>query len=196
MNKEIRCSRLNIYVKLVFQNNDQALFHHPDKKVDCHPPPIRDLYCAIAGQVSAAPSHVSLARPDPSAIWSCSIPHRKAQTAAMFSCRAAWQRCGPLARRAAYRLPLDGESSVYPEKCAWLVCVYTICLAVTYGRVHSVPRSVSACITYSKSESLHVWRSDERFWRVKHLNNPRYTYSYFLKFLDLSVIIHIKSKIE
>ncbi|XP_014913522.1 apoptosis-inducing factor 1, mitochondrial isoform X10 [Poecilia latipinna] len=26
----------------------------------------------------------------------------------MFSCRAAWQRCGPLARRAAYRLPLDG----------------------------------------------------------------------------------------
>lgn len=119
-------------------------------------PPIHDLYCAIAGQVSAAPSHVSLARPDPSAIWSCSIPHRKAQTAAMFSCRAAWQRCGPLARRAAYRLPLDGESPVYPEECARLVCVYTICLAVTYGRVHSVPRSVSACITYSKSESLHV----------------------------------------
>ncbi|XP_054879264.1 protein MGARP isoform X3 [Poeciliopsis prolifica] len=26
----------------------------------------------------------------------------------MFSCRAAWRRCGPLARRAAYRLPLDG----------------------------------------------------------------------------------------
>ncbi|XP_014327977.1 protein MGARP isoform X2 [Xiphophorus maculatus] len=26
----------------------------------------------------------------------------------MFSCRAAWQRCGPLARTAAYRLPLDG----------------------------------------------------------------------------------------
>ncbi|XP_016518483.1 uncharacterized protein KIAA0754 isoform X5 [Poecilia formosa] len=26
----------------------------------------------------------------------------------MFSCRAAWQRCGPLARRATYRLPLDG----------------------------------------------------------------------------------------
>ncbi|XP_070818231.1 uncharacterized protein mgarpa isoform X4 [Chaetodon auriga] len=25
----------------------------------------------------------------------------------MFSCRAAWQRCGPLARRAAYRLPRD-----------------------------------------------------------------------------------------
>ena len=27
----------------------------------------------------------------------------------MFSCRAAWQRCGPLARRAAYRLQRDGE---------------------------------------------------------------------------------------
>uniref|UniRef100_A0A3Q1HQC3 Uncharacterized protein n=1 Tax=Acanthochromis polyacanthus TaxID=80966 RepID=A0A3Q1HQC3_9TELE len=27
----------------------------------------------------------------------------------MFSCRAAWQRCGPLVRRAAYRLPQDGE---------------------------------------------------------------------------------------
>ncbi|KAM4586344.1 uncharacterized protein mgarpa isoform 3-T3 [Fundulus diaphanus] len=26
----------------------------------------------------------------------------------MFSCRAVWQRCGPLARRAAYRLPLEG----------------------------------------------------------------------------------------
>ncbi|XP_033989704.1 apoptosis-inducing factor 1, mitochondrial isoform X6 [Trematomus bernacchii] len=25
----------------------------------------------------------------------------------MFSCRAAWQRCGPLARKAAYRLPRD-----------------------------------------------------------------------------------------
>ncbi|XP_070692389.1 uncharacterized protein mgarpa isoform X5 [Pempheris klunzingeri] len=25
----------------------------------------------------------------------------------MLSCRAAWQRCGPLARRAAYRLPGD-----------------------------------------------------------------------------------------
>nr|XP_046261776.1 protein MGARP isoform X5 [Scatophagus argus] len=25
----------------------------------------------------------------------------------MFSCRAAWQRCGPLARTAAYRLPRD-----------------------------------------------------------------------------------------
>lgn len=160
------------------------------------PPTIHDLYCAIAGQVSAAPSHVSLARPDPSAIWSCSIPHRKAQTAAMFSCRTAWQRCGPLARRAAYRLPQDGESPVYPEKCARLVCVYTICLAVTRGRVHSVPSSVSACITYSKSESLHVWRSDGHFWRVKLLPNPRYTYLCFLKFQDLSVIIHINSKID
>ncbi|XP_029703110.1 skin secretory protein xP2 isoform X2 [Takifugu rubripes] len=48
----------------------------------------------------------------------------------MFSCRAAWQRCGPLARRAAYRLPLDvqrrpmssvpggsGENIVYALLC-------------------------------------------------------------------------------
>ncbi|KAJ0049995.1 hypothetical protein NL108_009954 [Boleophthalmus pectinirostris] len=26
----------------------------------------------------------------------------------MFSCRAAWQRCGPVARRAAYSLPRHG----------------------------------------------------------------------------------------
>ncbi|XP_044061726.1 apoptosis-inducing factor 1, mitochondrial isoform X7 [Siniperca chuatsi] len=49
----------------------------------------------------------------------------------MFSCRAAWQRCGPLARRAAYRLPRDvvqrrpmssvpggsGENIVYAVLC-------------------------------------------------------------------------------
>ncbi|MEQ2289655.1 hypothetical protein AMECASPLE_035438 [Ameca splendens] len=36
---------------------------------------------------------------------------RSPRRAAMFSCRAAWQRCGPLARRAAYRLPLDERQS-------------------------------------------------------------------------------------
>ncbi|XP_049897877.1 protein MGARP isoform X15 [Epinephelus moara] len=49
----------------------------------------------------------------------------------MFSCRAAWQRCGPVARRAAYRLPRDvvqrrpmsslpggsGENIVYTLLC-------------------------------------------------------------------------------
>uniref|UniRef100_A0A3B5BJ00 Uncharacterized protein n=1 Tax=Stegastes partitus TaxID=144197 RepID=A0A3B5BJ00_9TELE len=35
----------------------------------------------------------------------------------MFSCRAAWQRCGPLARRAAYRLPQDGESEKSHSDC-------------------------------------------------------------------------------
>ncbi|XP_035525492.1 protein MGARP isoform X2 [Morone saxatilis] len=49
----------------------------------------------------------------------------------MFSCRAAWQRCGPLARTAAYRLPRDvvqrrqmssvpggsGENIVYALLC-------------------------------------------------------------------------------
>ncbi|XP_056145033.1 apoptosis-inducing factor 1, mitochondrial isoform X3 [Lampris incognitus] len=49
----------------------------------------------------------------------------------MFSCRAAWQRCGPLARKAAYRLPRDvvqrrqmssvpggsGENIVYALLC-------------------------------------------------------------------------------
>ncbi|XP_034546611.1 protein MGARP isoform X4 [Notolabrus celidotus] len=49
----------------------------------------------------------------------------------MFSCRAAWQRCGPLARRAANRLPRDavqrrqmssipggsGENIVYALLC-------------------------------------------------------------------------------
>ncbi|XP_032355812.1 apoptosis-inducing factor 1, mitochondrial isoform X5 [Etheostoma spectabile] len=49
----------------------------------------------------------------------------------MFSCRAAWQRCGPLARRAACRLPRDvvqrrpmssvpggsGENIVYTLLC-------------------------------------------------------------------------------
>uniref|UniRef100_A0A1A7XQ10 Uncharacterized protein n=1 Tax=Iconisemion striatum TaxID=60296 RepID=A0A1A7XQ10_9TELE len=49
----------------------------------------------------------------------------------MFSCRAAWQRCGPLARRAAYRLPQEavqqrlmssvpggsGENLVYTVLC-------------------------------------------------------------------------------
>lgn len=37
------------------------------------------------------------------------LSHRSPRRAAMFSCRAAWQRCGPLARRAAYRLPRNGE---------------------------------------------------------------------------------------
>ncbi|XP_037316299.1 apoptosis-inducing factor 1, mitochondrial isoform X5 [Pungitius pungitius] len=49
----------------------------------------------------------------------------------MFSCRAAWQKCGPLARKAAYRLPRDvvqrrpmsstpggsGENIVYALMC-------------------------------------------------------------------------------
>ncbi|XP_041846567.1 uncharacterized protein mgarpa isoform X9 [Melanotaenia boesemani] len=49
----------------------------------------------------------------------------------MFSCRAAWQRCGPLARRAAFKLPQDvvqrramssvpggsGENIVYAILC-------------------------------------------------------------------------------
>ncbi|XP_067375019.1 uncharacterized protein mgarpa isoform X5 [Channa argus] len=49
----------------------------------------------------------------------------------MFACRAAWQRCGPLARRAACRLPRDvvqrrsmssipggsGENIVYAVLC-------------------------------------------------------------------------------
>ncbi|KAL6118079.1 mgarp [Pungitius sinensis] len=49
----------------------------------------------------------------------------------MFSCRAAWQKCAPLARKAAYRLPRDvvqrrpmsstpggsGENIVYALMC-------------------------------------------------------------------------------
>ncbi|XP_073342349.1 uncharacterized protein mgarpa isoform X3 [Pagrus major] len=60
----------------------------------------------------------------------------------MFSCRAAWQRCGPLARRAAYRLPRDvvqrrqmssvpggsGENIVYA-----LLCGGAFVGAVTYA---------------------------------------------------------------
>uniref|UniRef100_A0A3Q3VSU5 Uncharacterized protein n=1 Tax=Mola mola TaxID=94237 RepID=A0A3Q3VSU5_MOLML len=34
----------------------------------------------------------------------------------MFSFRAAWQRCGPLARRAAYMLPRDGEFNVTAKR--------------------------------------------------------------------------------
>lgn len=40
------------------------------------------------------------------------LPERR--NAAMFSCRAAWQRCGPLVRRAAY-LPRGGECTIRPE---------------------------------------------------------------------------------
>uniref|UniRef100_A0A3B5M4D5 Uncharacterized protein n=1 Tax=Xiphophorus couchianus TaxID=32473 RepID=A0A3B5M4D5_9TELE len=44
----------------------------------------------------------------------------------MFSCRAAWQRCGPLARTAAYRLPLDGE---FHQRAALDVCLLsTVCV--------------------------------------------------------------------
>ncbi|XP_010749872.1 protein MGARP isoform X6 [Larimichthys crocea] len=60
----------------------------------------------------------------------------------MFSCRAAWQRCGPLARRAAYRLQRDvvqrrpmssvpggsGENIVYA-----LLCGGAFVGAVTYA---------------------------------------------------------------
>ncbi|XP_008288102.1 apoptosis-inducing factor 1, mitochondrial isoform X2 [Stegastes partitus] len=60
----------------------------------------------------------------------------------MFSCRAAWQRCGPLARRAAYRLPQDvvqrrlmsstpggsGENIVYA-----LLCGGALVGSVTYA---------------------------------------------------------------
>ncbi|XP_022071984.1 protein MGARP isoform X50 [Acanthochromis polyacanthus] len=60
----------------------------------------------------------------------------------MFSCRAAWQRCGPLVRRAAYRLPQDvvqrrpmssvpggsGENIVYA-----LLCGGAFVVSVTYA---------------------------------------------------------------
>ncbi|XP_042273995.1 protein MGARP isoform X6 [Thunnus albacares] len=60
----------------------------------------------------------------------------------MFSCRAAWQRCGPLARTAAHRLPRDvvqrrpmssvpggsGENIVYA-----LLCGGAFAGAVTYA---------------------------------------------------------------
>lgn len=93
----------------------------------------------------------------------------------MFSCRAAWQRCGPLARKAAYGLSRDGEfpkAAFSRRPVRWLFCVYTICLTGTCGRVHSVPRSVSACMTSSNSQSIHVWRSDRRFWCVMLLAYP------------------------
>ncbi|XP_034398710.1 uncharacterized protein si:ch211-235e9.8 isoform X8 [Cyclopterus lumpus] len=59
----------------------------------------------------------------------------------MFSCRAAWQRCGPLARKAAFRLPRDvvqrrpmssvpggsGENIVYT-----LLCGGAMVAAVSY----------------------------------------------------------------
>lgn len=63
---------------------------------------------------------------------------------AMFSCRAAWQRCGPLARRAAFRSPRDGESpssrasgtpihrSVLDRRCFTAI-------------VHRVPESAHTC---------------------------------------------------
>lgn len=64
------------------------------------------------------------------------------EAAAMFSCRAAWQRCGPLARRAAYRLPLDGEfteqlwMSVFSPQCASVM--YCLLSVVTDVIGHTV----------------------------------------------------------
>ncbi|XP_075872721.1 uncharacterized protein mgarpa isoform X49 [Nelusetta ayraudi] len=66
----------------------------------------------------------------------------------MFSCRAAWQRCGPLARRAAYRSPRDvvqrrpmsslpggsGENIVYTLLCGGaLVASVSYAVSTVYG---------------------------------------------------------------
>ncbi|XP_035505453.1 uncharacterized protein mgarpa isoform X3 [Scophthalmus maximus] len=66
----------------------------------------------------------------------------------MFSCRAAWQRCGPFARRAAYGLPRDvvqrrsmsslpggsGENIVYALLCGG---AFVASVAYTYSTVSS-----------------------------------------------------------
>lgn len=74
----------------------------------------RDIYCAteaISGLRLLA-RFSNQTRPDQPFIQrllKLQHSHRSPRRAAMFSCRAAWQRCGPVARRAAYRLPRDGE---------------------------------------------------------------------------------------
>lgn len=118
---------------------------------------MRDLYCAMEGQVCSAPSHVSLTRPDQSAFWSCSVPQREAQRAAMFSCRAAWQRCGPLARRAACRLPRNGKfrKAAFTRRRVQIV----------FSQCHLFDSHLWKRTPCPQVRSHMQSKSDRRFWR-------------------------------
>ncbi|XP_061643218.1 calphotin isoform X1 [Phyllopteryx taeniolatus] len=65
----------------------------------------------------------------------------------MFACRAAWQRCGPLARRAAFRLPRDGllqrQMSSMPGGSGENIVYTVLCGGVLVGAVSYAFNTVS-----------------------------------------------------
>lgn len=147
-----------------------------------------------------------------SQIWICGVSQRGAQRAAMFSCRAAWQRCGPLARRAAYRLPRNGEfaKAAFGLDVVWgMFSVNVIRLTVT-ERGHPVPRSGPAWNTSRIGVfstlilSVHTYETHYHLFNILSyvlevqnrifqpaINVPTVFFSFFMRFKLIHLLMHL-----
>lgn len=98
--------------------------------------------------------------------------------AAMFSCRAAWQRCGPLARRTAYRSPRNGEfhqaADTTQTTLYYIMYVFERAVVFDLCWVHSVLMWISlhgctprlerdnGCLCFVKVRKIFDWSQSEK----------------------------------